>query len=419
MPQLGETVTEGTITRWCKAEGDRVTLDEPLFEVSTDKVDTDVPSAFAGYLRRILVPEGGTVPIHTVLALITATTDEPIEEPDAQNAPVDDLAGPTQSQGQHRRGPGRRSTGTGHDSHRGPEGFLSPVVRRLIDEHGLDATRLVGSGRDGRITRADVLAAAANRGAGPHRASLSIPAPEPAPGDVVVPFTKARAATAEHMVRSRATSAHALLTVEVDYHAVDQVRRAAGLSYLPFVARAVIDAMETYPNINATVADNALIVHAGINIGIAVDQNGEALLVPVVRDAAGLRLRALGTMIEDLAARVRSQRLNLDELTGATFTITNVGGYGTASSAPIINQPQVAILSIDGIAARPVARLLEPSGGSGAAVAGPSDWMVTVHPVGNLSLAFDHRAFDGAYAAGFIALVRDILQTREWDSELR
>jgi len=287
------------------------------------------------------------------------------------------------------------------------------VVGRLLGEHGLDPATVNGSGRDGRITRADVLAAAANRAAvvaAPATATTTVGAvavPQPGPDDEVVPFSRSRRATAEHMARSKATAAHALVAVDVDYAAIDRVRRPAGLSYLPFVARAVLDGLRQFPHLNASVGDDCLIVHPDVHLGLAVDVGGEALMVPVVRSAADRRITALADAFADVAARARASRLTTDELTGATFTITNVGSYGTVLTAPIINQPQVAILSTDGVEPRPVA------------TKGPDgEWAVTVHPVGNLSLSFDHRAVDGAYAAAFLAAVRTTLETRDWADEL-
>jgi pyruvate dehydrogenase E2 component (dihydrolipoamide acetyltransferase) len=422
MPQLGETVVEGTILRWFKAEGDPIGADEPLFEVSTDKVDAEVPSAFGGYVRRIVVAEGETVPIGATVALITAELDEPVPDGpivDAPSADAPSAAGPaptTAVEGTGRR-PARLPTGEArartqrreHETGVAPTSFLTPAVRRLLDEHGLDAAAVVGSGRDGRITRADVLAASANlAGAAPAVvADRAGPVAVAGEGDTVVPFTRARRATAEHMARSRATAAHALVTVEVDYTAVGRVRSGAGLSYLPFVARAVLDGLREFPHLNASVGDDCLIVHPEVHLGLAVDVDGESLVVPVVRSAAGRRLPALAEAFADVAARARASRLTPDELSGATFTLTNVGAYGTVMAAPIINQPQVAILSTDGVGPRPVATL-GPDG----------EWAVTVHEVGNLSLSFDHRAVDGAYAARFLAAVRTTLETRTWSSEL-
>ncbi len=213
--------------------------------------------------------------------------------------------------------------------------------------------------------------------------------------------------TAEHMVRSLATSAHTLVVTEVDYGAIDPVRAAAGLSFLPFVARAVIDALAEFPHLNASVGDDCLIVHGSVHLGVAVDVDGETLVVPVVKDAGSKRLRALADEVAALAQKARGKRLSADDLTGGTFSITNVGRYGTVTTFPVINQPQVAILSTDGVRMRPVAL---PDGRGG--------WGVAVHPVGNLSLSFDHRAVDGAYASAFLARVRDLLEQRDWSQEV-
>ena len=213
------------------------------------------------------------------------------------------------------------------------------------------------------------------------------------------------------MNRSLATAAHALVAVEVDYHALDPVRRAAGLSYLPFVARAVIDAIAEFPHLNSSVDVDRLIVHRDVHLGVAVDVDLAALMVPVIRDASDLRVRALSEAIADVADRARRRRLGADEFSGGTITVTNVGSYGTFVTTPIINQPQVAILSTDGVRMAPVAVRTDDGTGDRA-------WGVAVHPIGNLSLSFDHRAFDGAYAAAFLARVRELLQTRDWSGEV-
>ena len=429
MPQLGETVTEGTITAWSKAVGDRVALDDALFEVSTEKVDTEVPSAVEGYLRAILVPEGDTVPIGTAVAVVTSSADEPVDlggldtlpaarpvEPGGHDVarptaapvgPAEPVAAPTPDVPADGAAAGRRRPGD----------VRSPVVRRLLVEHDLDPADVAGSGRDGRITRADVLAAVARRGAAPASAGADPTAPAPplelVDGDEIVDLSRARLATAEHMVRSLATAAHALVAVEVDYTAVDAARIGTGLSYLPFVARAVIDAIAEFPHVNASVDGERLVVHRRVHLGVAVDVDREALVVPVVRDADGLRLRALADAVADRADRARRRRLPGDALAGGTFTLTNVGAHGTLVTAPIINQPQVAILSTDGVRMAPVA-VRTDDGSPGTARA----WGIAVHPVGNLCLSFDHRAFDGAYAAAFLARVRQHLQDRDWAGEL-
>ena len=490
MPQLGETVTEGTVTRWLKQVGDPVAEDEVIFEVSTDKVDSEVPSPSSGYLSEILVPEGETVDVGTRLAVITAeapaqggpapspepaSTVEPAEaqppapveaeaelEPDlppereqqSRPAPVgprasaptpSGLAGATRPpDARPPSGPGGTGPGGTGPGGSGPSKVLSPVVRRLLAEHNLDPNQIRGSGQGGRITRDDVLALIDQQGttagngetatsppatpAAPPRAPAPAP-PAPAPPapaqpaatagerDTIVPFTNIRRRTAEHMVRSKATSAHTVVAMEVDYSAVEKVRLANkerfkevegfGLTYLPFIARAVVDAIEVWPHINSSVGDDELIVHNYVNLGIAVDLNHEGLLVPVIHDADTKRLRAIAREISALASRARAKRLTMDDISGGTFTITNAGPFGTLFTIPVINQPQVAILATDGVRKRPVVVEL-PDGTDG----------IAVHPVGNLVLAFDHRAFDGAYASVFMGSLKEILETRDWPAEL-
>jgi 2-oxoglutarate dehydrogenase E2 component (dihydrolipoamide succinyltransferase) len=308
---------------------------------------------------------------------------------------------------------------------------LSPLVRRLLAEHDLDAGQIQGTGIEGRVTRNDVMAhldkagsrtpaaarPAASRTTGAGSAAATAPTPRGGGADEVIPFSNIRRRTAEHMVRSQATSAHVLTAVEVDFDAVDRVRLARkdgfkaeegfSLTYLPFVSRAVVDAIREFPHVNASVGDNELIVHRAVHLGIAVDINFEGLIVPVIHDADGKRLRSIAREVADLAGRARSKKLNADEISGSTFTITNPGGYGTFFTAPVINQPQVAIISTDGVRKRPV--VVELPDGSDA---------IAIHPVGTLALSFDHRAFDGAYASAFLARCRDILETRDWSQEL-
>jgi 2-oxoglutarate dehydrogenase E2 component (dihydrolipoamide succinyltransferase) len=477
MPQLGETVTEGTITKWLKRVGDQVAEDDILFEVSTDKVDSEVPSPVTGFMAEILVPEGETVDVGTRLAVISsaapgeapapqAAAPEPIEtdaaeltdaEPEeeaaaaetARPAPTPPPTAPPTGQRPPAGSPGGPG-GTRPAADRPPSGpgsgggtskVLSPVVRRLIAEHGLDPGQIDGTGAGGRITRDDVLALidrlgapAGNGGAtteappagpAPVARTAAAPAPAAAPAetvtagedDTVVPFTNIRRRTAEHMVRSKRTSAHTVVAMEVDYSAVERTRRAekdrfkqhegVNLTYLPFIARAVIDAIAEWPNINSSVGDDALIVHNHINLGIAVDLNYEGLLVPVIHDAGDKRMRALARDIASLADRARTKRLTMDDISGGTFTLTNAGPFGTLFTIPVINQPQVAILATDGIRKKPV--VVESPDGSDA---------IAVHPLGNLVLAFDHRAIDGAYASAFMRSVKQSLETRDWSTEL-
>ena len=477
MPQLGETVTEGTILSWAVAVGDEVAVDSTLFEVSTEKVDTEVPSPVAGFVRALAVEAGETVPIGEWLVVITATPDETFDLPTGpavETSPDLPVTAPDQPVASSERiGPDRspdldRSPDPGPAPPPGsPPGepsprsdtadalVLTPVVRRLLSEKGLSPDQVLGSGREGRITRADVLAAAAQirvatRSSSPgpgsahgepapveesagsvvaapaeavsvERSVTEAPAREaPAaaaplaplePGDEVIDFTRARAATAANLTRSLASAAHALVVNQVDYAHLDPIRRSSGLSYLAFVARALVDAIREYPHVNASVDGEALVVRRSVHLGIAVDVDQRALVVPVIRNADGLRIGAIADAVTDLADRARRHRLSGEALSGGTITLTNVGAHGTVLAAPIINWPQVAILSIDGVRMAPTA--VRTDDGHGEA-----EWGMAVHPVGNLSLSFDHRAFDGAYAAAFLARVREILETRDWGREM-
>jgi pyruvate dehydrogenase E2 component (dihydrolipoamide acetyltransferase) len=468
MPQLGESVTEGTITKWFKEVGEQIAEDEVLFEVSTDKVDSEVPSPVSGYLAEIRVPEGETVDVGTVLAVVsdspvggngdgaappaqqaTPAEEAPPEEPAAEPAPTPPEPqsapeptatappGPAPASGAD-DGQGRPPAGPG-DSTRGR--LMSPVVRQLVNEYGLDVEQIPPSGPGGRITRPDVeraLQAGTARGAAsapspaapapiaaaPTSASPSasggrqvMPRPRTGTGDSVEPLNNIRRRTAEHMVASKTTSPHAYSIVEVDYENVERVRRphrdewrateGFSLTYLPFIARAVIDALREFPHLNASVGEGELVVHNYVNLAVAVDLDYEGLLAPVVHDADDKRLRAIGREVNDLADRARTKRLSVDDITGGTFTLSNSGSYGSFLVLPIINQPQVAILSTDGVSRKPV--VVAAADGSEA---------IAIHSVGLLAMSWDHRAIDGAYAAAFLRRVKEILETRDWEPEL-
>ena len=441
LPQLGETVTEGTITKWFKKVGDTVALDEPLFEVSTDKVDTEVPSPISGVLTEIRVAEGDTVPVGTVIAVVgdaSAAASTPAVAPVASGAVVTSTlassnvsAPPPPAAPVAAEAPAAAPapTPTPVPAATSSEGstVLSPVVRKLIAENNLNAAAITGTGPGGRITRDDVLAAISRGGAtsAPAPAAPIASAPQRAAApravagarDEVVALSKIRQATGAHMVASKAISPHVLSVVEVDYANVDVTRlrvkeefkaqEGFSLTYLPFIARAVVDALADFPHMNSSLGDNELIVHRYVDLGIAVDLDYQGLLVPVVRDAEGKRLRALSREINDLATRTRSRHLSPDEISGGTFTISNNGSAGSVLTMPVINQPQVAILSTDAISKKPV--VIEVPGFSES---------IAIHPVGNLAMAWDHRAFDGAYAAGFLSRVKLILETRDWSSEV-
>jgi 2-oxoglutarate dehydrogenase E2 component (dihydrolipoamide succinyltransferase) len=460
MPQLGESVTEGTITKWFKQIGDHVAEDEVLFEVSTDKVDSEVPSPAEGYLSEIKVPEGETVDVGTVLAVLSdspagngesaappaeaeaAAAAEPAPATDGQASQPAEPAEPTEPGRPAQAAPERAAPPPAEAAPPAASSasgrLMSPVVRRLVEDYGVDVDSITPSGAGGRVTRADVERAVQQSGARVVEPSAAparpTAAPSPAPsapsggrtvrpkprsgtGDTVEPLNNIRRRTAEHMVMSKETSAHAYTIVEVDYENVERVRRVHrdewrdtegfSLTYLPFIARAVIDALRDFPHINATVSDSELVVHNYVNLAVAVDLDYEGLLAPVVHQADDKRLRAVAREINDLAERARSKKLSVDDITGGTFTISNSGSYGSFLVLPIINQPQVAILSTDGVSRKPV--VVTADDGTEA---------IAIHSVGLLGMSWDHRAFDGAYAAAFLRDVKHVIETRDWEAEL-
>ena len=438
MPQLGETVTEGTITKWFKNVGDPIAEDEVLFEVSTDKVDSEVPSPVAGFVSEIRVPEGDTVDVGTILAVVadTAPSAEAAPPPPppvaAAPPPPPPAAAPAAAPVAPPPPPAPAVAATAAPSSTTGGAVLSPLVRRLIADNGLDPASITGTGIGGRITRGDVervieispgqrsapaAAPAALAPAAPAPPRAAGPAPRSGTGDTVEKLNNMRRITGEHMVMSKATSPHAMTAVEVDYENVERVRRAQGgdfkasegfsLTYLPFISRAVIDALRDFPHLNATVGEGELIVHNYVNLAIAVDLNFEGLLAPVIHEADDKRLRAIARDISDLAGRARTKKLSADDISGGTFTISNSGPFGTFMVIPVINQPQVAILSTDGVTRKPV--VITDADGTEA---------IAIHSVGMLAMSWDHRAFDGAYAAAFLREVKQILETRDWAAEL-
>lgn len=419
MPQLGETVTEGTVTKWYKKVGDTVKADETLFDIETDKVSTEIPSPVVGVVSEICVEAGVTAKVGVTLAVIT----EPgaVAKPQAAPVAAVPVAVAVVAERASQVPTGLRANAAER---------LSPVVRRLIAERNLDVSRIKGTGRDGRVTRDDVVDIASGAEA-PRPVSVAatalapqpVPAPHAAasatapPAPEVQPLNAVRKRVAENMAKSWAAAPHVLQVAEADFSRIVQVQRELGaswkaregfsLTFIPFVARAVSVALAKYPKLNATYSNDGLRLLKRINIGIAVDLNFDGLMVPVVKDVPNKSLPQISREINDLAVRARAGRLKPDDLTEGTYTISNNGSFGTVITAPIINVPQVAILSTDAVRKKPVV------------VETPEGDTIAIRPVGVLAQSFDHRALDGAYAAAFLREVKSIIETRLWAQDLQ
>ncbi len=414
MPQLGESVTEGTVDRWLKKEGDYVRRDEPLVEVVTDKVNAEIPSPFEGKLVKISVPEGTTIPIGVEIAQIElagADAGATVQEPAAAAAAAPPQAGPAATAPVD-SGPASRQR-------------LSPAVRRLAEEHGLDPSQIQGSGDGGRVTRDDVLAFVAQRSAAPAEPAAPSPPSPPQPGPAPAPAPIAavsaapavdgareelvrlsvmRKSIAEHMTRSLATSPHAWTLQEIDVTDLVRYREAekdgfrsrngTPLTYLPFVVQVVCDAIKEFPYLNSSWTDDGIVLKRYVNMGIAV-AIPDGLIVPVVRDADRLGFTDLARAINDLVDRARSKQLKPDDVAGGTFTLNNTGATGSVASQPIINQPQAAILTTESILRRPV-------------VIGDG---VAIRHMMNMCLSFDHRIIDGMTAGQFLGFVKQRLES--------
>ena len=410
MPQMGESIVEGTLTKWLKKPGERVERDEPLFEISTDKVDTEIPSPAAGTLAEVLVEEGATVGIKTVVARI--------QEGAGAAAAVPAAAVPAARQAEAPVPPADEDALPAPANE--PVGPLSPLVRKMARENNIDLGKVKGSGAGGRITKQDVEAhLAGTRQAEPPAPPMQPmpPAPAaPAPARVaavagarIEPLGTMRAKIAEHMLASKRTSAHVTTVHRVDMtkvarmrerHKADfQARHGFSLTYLPFIARATVAALREYPLLNASIDGNNIIYHNEINLGIAVAlENG--LIVPVIRAADEKNVLGLQRAIVDLATRARSRQLKPDEVQGGTFSITNFGSFGSLIGTPIINQPQVAILGVGTVDKTPVVL----------------DDAIAIRSICHLSLSFDHRLIDGALADQFMRKLKQALEG--WSEEV-
>lgn len=424
MPQMGESIVEGTLTKWLKKVGDHVERDEPLFEISTDKVDTEIPSPTAGTLSEILVQEGVVVAINTVVARIgdgvaapapAPVVEAPKPEPVPVAAPPQPVPAPT---------PVVEATVVEEDDVAGP---VSPLVRRMARENNVDLKAVKGSGAGGRITKQDVENYLASRLAPPPVAAPA-PAPPPAapalaapaasatplpryePAKVrIEPMSTMRQKIAEHMVLSKRTSAHVTTVHRVDMTKIAKVRAKVkdefqqrygySLTFLPFIARATAEALRTFPLFNASIEGTNILFHNEINIGIAVAlENG--LIVPVIRQADEKNIVGLQRSIVDLAARARSRQLKPDEVSGGTFSITNFGSFGSLFATPVINQPQVAILGVGAVEKVPVV----------------IDDAIAIRSMAYLALTFDHRLIDGALADQFCQKVKAVLES--WSDQV-
>jgi pyruvate/2-oxoglutarate dehydrogenase complex dihydrolipoamide acyltransferase (E2) component len=380
MPQMGVSVAEGTIVAWHKQEGDWVEADETLAEVTTDKIDTEIPSPATGRLVEILVEPGVTVDIGTPLARI-ATDGRPGEAHVAESEPEPDPEPPSHP---------RR---------------YSPVVQRIAAEHAIDLDAVRGTGRDGRVRKQDVLAlvdAAAVAQDDPplHTESPYRPDPAPTPAPEGQQLSRMRRAIGEHMKRSLDTAATCTTWIEVDMGRVERARVQLGVTALPVVGRAVVETLREHPALNAWLEGDRHTVHRDVHLGIAVSLGDDGLIVPVIADAQDLSVEGLGARIRDAAKRARSRALSPDEVRGGTFTITNPGQYGSIMATPVINQPQVAILDLEAVVKRPV--VVTGEDGTDA---------IAIRPMTILGLSWDHRALDGAQAAQFLAGLKARLES--------
>jgi len=428
MPQMGESIAEGTIVRWIKKVGDPVDRDEPLFEISTDKVDAEIPSPTAGVLLEIAVKEGETVPVNSVVAVIGEPGSQPAAAPAETSAATPAPAATPAAQGDGappKAAPGPApapatdpvDTAEPAEDASGERQRSSPLVRRIAKEHNVDVSRVVGSGIGGRVTKQDILAyiekgpaaapspAAAASPASSGAGAPASQAPQGRPvhaapvarlaGDRVEPMSVMRKKIAEHMVVSKHTSAHVYSVFEINYTQVDKIRKAkkdeyerqgAKLTFTSFIAKAAVDCLRRHPVINASIDGDNVIYRGSVNLGIAVAlDNG--LIVPVVKGADEKNILGLSRAIADVADRARSKKLSPDEVQGGTFTITNPGNFGAQFGLPVINQPQVAILGVGTIEKRPVV----------------IDDMIGIRTMGYLTLGYDHRLVDGAVADQFMA----------------
>jgi pyruvate dehydrogenase E2 component (dihydrolipoamide acetyltransferase) len=461
MPQMGVSVSEGTITRWLKQEGEQVEADEPLLEISTDKVDTEVPSPASGTVTQILVQEGETVDVGTKLGQIggSAEAEAPAAEsaPEPEAAPAEpataeaaaeaDAASPAETPAPTAPEPSAAPPAAAQQPSGNGKAFVSPVVARIASEHGVDPSQVPGTGSGGRVTKKDILAFVESGGAeqqapapgpaaAPEPAKAEAPAPAPPkeqappakppapapvaagetlPGETVEPITAMRRGIAEHMRRSVDTAAHVTSAIEVDFTKIVAARAAlkkefqanygVNPTYLVYVAFAAVKTLADYPYINGEMRGDSIVTRNFVNLGIAVElAEGKGLIVPVLRNAETLNMLGIAKGIAEIADKARNKRLVPDDVQGGTFTITNPGGYGTFHGTPVINQPQSSILGTYALVKR--AWVVTDENGNDA---------IAIRPLMNITLTYDHRLVDGAYAGRFLRDLRERLEG--WEGE--
>jgi 2-oxoglutarate dehydrogenase E2 component (dihydrolipoamide succinyltransferase) len=465
MPQMGVSVSEGTITRWLKQEGEQIEADEPLLEISTDKVDTEVPSPASGTVTQILVQEGETVDVGTKLGQIGGSAT--VEAPAAESAPEPEAAAPAEpataeaAAEAEAASPAETPAPTAPEPSAAPpaaapqpsgngKAFVSPVVARIASEHGVDPSQVPGTGSGGRVTKKDILAYVESGGAqqqapapepaaAPEPAQAETPAPAPPapakeqappakppapspvaagetlPGETVEPMTAMRRGIAEHMRRSVDTAAHVTSAIEVDFTKIVAARAAlkkefqanygVNPTYLVYVAFAAVKTLADYPYINGEMRGDSIVTRNFVNLGIAVElAEGKGLIVPVLRNAETLNMLGIAKGIAEIADKARNKRLVPDDVQGGTFTITNPGGYGTFHGTPVINQPQSSILGTYALVKR--AWVVTDENGNDA---------IAIRPLMNITLTYDHRLVDGAYAGRFLRDLRERLEG--WEGE--
>jgi 2-oxoglutarate dehydrogenase E2 component (dihydrolipoamide succinyltransferase) len=418
MPQMGESIAEGTITKWMKKVGERIDRDAPLFEISTDKVDAEIPSPAAGVLTQILVKENETVAVNTVVAVVDGESADAAPTPAVPPPPSTKTTSPTPTAISNSGAPAAAAPSVAEENE-GGEVRTSRLVRRIAREHNVDLSEVKGTGLGGRVSKKDILEFIDQHGAGPVPTPPVLAAPSTPPvalttpppmqfteATQIVPMTPMRRQIAEHMVMSKHTSAHVYTLVEVEMTRVVatrerckqdfEQRNGIKLTYTPFLVRATVEAIKEFPIINSSVVETNIIYKRDVNIGIAVAlENG--LIVPVIKRADEKNFLGVARAVQDLADRARSKRLSVDDVQGGTFTITNPGGFGGLFGLPIINQPQGAILGVGAIEKRPVVR----------------DDAIAIRHMVYLSISYDHRVVDGAVAERFMAKIKKILEN--WD----